>query len=108
MKEHSIKYYDSDGDEKGGLEIFPIIREYLASEYKRITRGGILDQKEWSSMDCHKTKTLPQQENDYDCGVFVCQFVKSLVERYPMESISPKDMMNYRVEMVSTLMKHGV
>jgi sentrin-specific protease 1 len=44
--------------------------------------------------------TIPQQDNVYDCGVFMCQFAETLASGNDIQNICQADMLYYRKRMV--------
>jgi Ulp1 family protease len=77
MEEKRIQYYDSLNKEGGnGEKYLNGILAYLQDEHKRQFKSD-MDISGWSLVP--STKETPQQtkyndENVYDCGVFVCLF----------------------------------
>jgi Ulp1 family protease len=68
MKEKWIQYYDSY-TVGAGKSHMDIILKYLIDEDKRQQR---IKPDEWALVT--STKSVPQQENKFDCGAFICMF----------------------------------
>jgi Ulp1 family protease len=68
MKEKRIQYYDSYTVGAGNSQM-EIILKYLIDEDKRQQR---IKPHEWVLVT--STKSVPQQENKFDCGAFICMF----------------------------------
>jgi Ulp1 family protease len=47
--------------------------------------------------------SVPQQTNDNDCGVFMCQFMKCIVNGELMTHVRQRDMLYYRKKMILEL-----
>jgi Ulp1 family protease len=68
MKEKRIQYYDSHTVDTG-KEHLDIILKYLIDEDKGQQH---IKCDEWVLVT--STKSVPQQENIFDCGAFICMF----------------------------------
>ena len=67
---HQMFYYDSLG---GTNEVcLPLLKQYILSF------GQCCTIKEWSAI---VPKEIPQQDNNSDCGVFVCMYARCLAEK---------------------------
>ncbi len=70
MKEKQIQYYDYDSNSVGaGKRHMDIILKYLVNEDRRQHH---IKRDEWALVT--STKSVPQQENTFDCGAFICIF----------------------------------
>lgn len=83
-KEKTIKCYDSiNGRHENALNAF---KQYL----------NTIENVEWNL----KNETnIPQQENGFDCGVFVCQYAEFISRNQPI-TFSQKDMIYFRQKMI--------
>ncbi|KAF9520526.1 hypothetical protein BS47DRAFT_1370365 [Hydnum rufescens UP504] len=72
VRRKRIEYYDSLGTRRE--VVYQRLREYLQRES--------LDKKkidfEFEDWEDYFSEATPQQENAYDCGVFVCQFMEAI------------------------------
>uniref|UniRef100_A0A0D3GGU4 Ubiquitin-like protease family profile domain-containing protein n=1 Tax=Oryza barthii TaxID=65489 RepID=A0A0D3GGU4_9ORYZ len=81
--------------------IIPVHAEFLKEEWNYLNKTGSLE-------DCHlhesvwknlprkikkKAVTVPQQDNEYDCGVFVLYYMRRFIEEAP-ERLNNKDSSN--------------
>lgn len=62
------------------VEILENIQSYLAYEYLN-KKGTLLDSENWETIHI---RTVPQQTNSDDCGVFMCQFAKLKTQNKPL------------------------
>ena len=67
VKRKEIRYCDSMGG--SGTYVLNTLLEYLVSEYSD-KKSGTLQRDEWKLKDMRRT--VPQQNNCCDCGVFTC------------------------------------
>ncbi|CAB0004705.1 unnamed protein product [Nesidiocoris tenuis] len=72
IKLQKIEYLDSLG--KDGTDILEDIKNYLTEEHNH-KKGTPLDTTNWKFT---QRTDIPLQQNNDDCGVFVCQYAKSL------------------------------
>lgn len=96
FKEKAIKYYDSLGARNFKclkLILFYLILEHIDKKNKEFVVDG------WLLIN---VKDCPQQENVWDCGVFVCMFAEYLSRNAPLD-FSQKDMVNFRKQLFSEL-----
>jgi Ulp1 family protease len=68
MKEKQIQYYGSN-TVGAGKEHMDIVLRYLVNEDKRQCR---IKHDEWALVT--STESVPQQNNSFDCGAFICMF----------------------------------
>ncbi len=68
MKEKQIQYYDSHAVGTGKSHM-DIILKYLVDEDKG---QHCIKPDEWALVT--STESVPQQENTFDCGAFICMF----------------------------------
>jgi len=75
IKRKRIEYYDS----MGGTNIHcrKCLRQYITDEYK-LKYSKELDLSEWT--DHAPGSKVPQQQNTYDCGVFMCIFAAHVTQ----------------------------
>jgi sentrin-specific protease 1 len=79
LRNKRIEYYDSMGMDRPSIRA--ALRTYLDKEH-RDKKGGVpFDFEGWTDFFAHEG---PQQENGYDCGVFVCQTMENLSRGVPV------------------------
>ncbi|CAH7670864.1 hypothetical protein BY996DRAFT_4586206 [Phakopsora pachyrhizi] len=72
IKKKRFEFYDSMGNHNDS--ILAILRDYIVNESKT-KRNQELDVSDWSNF---YHPAVPQQQNGFDCGIFVCQFMDCL------------------------------
>ena len=93
-----IDYYDSMGN--GNAQCIDNLFQYMMDEW-RAKKGTEFDIDGWQSYE--PGLMVPQQNNTYDCGVFMCQFVRAIVEGIDINCIQQCDINYYRNLMVSAI-----
>lgn len=94
--EKSIKYYDSLGGRN--FKCLKRILKYLILEH--INKKGIeFSPGGWLLRNMTK---CPQQENLWDCGVFVCMYAEYLSRDAPLR-FSQKHMTKFRIQIASEI-----
>ena len=82
MTEKMIRFYDSLESNLGN-DYLKIIWNYLLDEKKAKHEGQQqLNPNDWRQVS--KTERVPQQENKYDCGAFVCLFGYCIAHDCPL------------------------
>ena len=92
----TIAYYDSMNHD--GSDSRTMVGTYL-SKIHEVLEGAALDLSAWKSLD---VRDIPQQDNGFDCGVFVCQYVERLSRRAPLD-FTQSDMPAIRVQMIEEI-----
>ncbi|KAI8515215.1 sentrin specific peptidase 5 [Branchiostoma belcheri] len=89
-------------DSRGGANLTCLQRlvSYLCCEAEE--RGEADFTSGWNG---HCREDIPVQETSGDCGVFVCQYARCIVEGRPMD-FSQKDMPKFRCQMTQELLQH--
>jgi Ulp1 family protease len=100
MKLQKIMFMDSDSGDTTGKAYMEKMLGYLSEEYRRLV-GGEIELYRWKGIDVEVT----QQENDWDCGVLMCQFARAMMEGSPIDQIKSSNVEQYRRDMVVTLIK---
>ena len=96
----TIAYYDSMNH--NGSESRKMVASYLSKLHEKLN-GNALDLDNWDSID---QRDIPQQDNGFDCGVFVCQYAERLSRRAPLD-FTQDDMPAIRVRMIEDIVtKH--
>jgi len=95
MKDKRIEYYDSMGGKN--YTCVKYLQQYIVDEYKT-KRDDELDISDWRVYT--PGGTIPQQDNIYDCGVFMCQFAETIGSGNSIQYISQQDMPYYRKRML--------
>ncbi|KAG8913284.1 Smt3-specific protease, partial [Tulasnella sp. 417] len=72
MKKKRVEYYDSMGSQRP--KVYQILRDYLEKEHKA-KKSKPFNFDGWQDYWSEET---PQQENGYDCGMFICMFMEGL------------------------------
>jgi Ulp1 family protease len=60
---------------------------------------------EWSTYE--PGYSIPQQDNIYDCGVFMCQFAESISSGNSVQYVTQSDMPYYRKRMLLEILKNN-
>ncbi|KAK4261302.1 hypothetical protein QN277_004321 [Acacia crassicarpa] len=71
--------------------VFDNLRRYLIEEWRYLDQESACSDIPiadgiWKNLDCkikERIITVPQQKNDYDCGLFVLYFIKRFIEEAP-------------------------
>ena len=96
VHENCIKYYDSlSKSNYYGLEKCKIVEEFLKSSFN-------LNSTDFTQWSLENVADTPQQPDGHNCGVYVCQNIKSISRREKF-SICPSDLPVIRKEMVAEL-----
>jgi len=90
-----IEYYDSNGDTN--VKCMEHLLNYIRAEWYERTSSDF-DTNAWI---CETVANVPQQTNDDDCGVFLCQFAKMIVSGGDVNQVNQKDINYYRNEIIS-------
>uniref|UniRef100_A0A0A9YVQ9 Sentrin-specific protease 2 n=1 Tax=Lygus hesperus TaxID=30085 RepID=A0A0A9YVQ9_LYGHE len=77
-KQKTIEYYDSLSCD--GKEILETIFRYIKQDFEN-KHDHVLDRSEWTF---NTIKSIPQQNNSYDCGPFVCKFADLISQNKPL------------------------
>jgi hypothetical protein len=77
MRKRTLTYYDSMG--RDGLEYLQMVLRYLEDEHMDKNKELLPKKEEWKYIQT--LGRVPQQPNDVDCGVFMCTFVRMLMEQ---------------------------
>ncbi|OVA09856.1 Peptidase C48 [Macleaya cordata] len=88
----SLGYHDS-------RQIFQNIKSYLKEEWNFLNQGNLppdlpIAERIWKHLPRRIDEeiiTVPQQKNDYDCGIFVLFFMERFIEEAP-ERLKKKDL----------------
>ena len=91
-KTKEIMYLDSLNSD--GSDILAQIKTYLAEEHQT-KKNSPLNLSDWKVFNFPNT---PQQTNLDDCGVYMCQFAKTIANNENIE-IKSSDIPNLREEM---------
>ncbi|KAI9111938.1 hypothetical protein K1719_017628 [Acacia pycnantha] len=79
--------------------VFDNLRRYLIEEWRYLDQESACSDIPiadgiWKNLDCkikERIITVPQQKNDYDCGLFVLYFIKRFIEEAP-QRLKKQDM----------------
>ena len=86
-----------------GTKYNNLVLKYLQHRHKEEHAGKEMLTKDWKLINC-KTST-PQQDNDYDCGVFVCTVATYTILGLPVQTIKQQDMNFYRRRLAMDILK---
>jgi hypothetical protein len=94
VRKHTLNVYDSIPNEGRKFDILHHVREYIREEHK--SKHGLPYPY---ALNEDSVPNVPLQTNGFDCGVFVCQYVKAIVRgvRFNFRS---KDMQIIRRTMI--------
>lgn len=107
-----IDYYDSLYNADHCIDL-GLLKHYLCREYaeKKMPlrpssgqKGEEMEEARWLTYE--PRNTAPQQRNESDCGVFVCQFARTFVQGLSFRSVKASDMLYYRDKMLCDLMSY--
>ena len=90
----TITYYDSMG--ASGRLILEILKRYLMDEHENKKKSALPNIEAWRLIS--PKRSVPQQQNCSDCGVFMCQFLNYLSVDDAFD-FSQKHMQNFRMKM---------
>ncbi|KAM7269866.1 hypothetical protein ACFE04_025363 [Oxalis oulophora] len=71
--------------------IFNDVRSYMKIECAYLNKAGVSLEKRFPNKIEEKRIPVPQQKNDYDCGLFVLYFMERFIEEAP-ERLKKKDL----------------
>jgi len=92
MQLKELHYYDSSNGD--GSRYLQYGMRWLSDECMDKTRES-LNMNEWQCF--HKEPGVPQQENGYDCGVFVLMCARAIAYNQPLTSYHQDNMQRYRL-----------
>ncbi len=95
LSERFIKYYNSNG--KPNNDCLDIMLQYLIEEYRDKKNGATFDTTDWQLVNV-PSEEIPQQENDFDCGVFACTYAECIT-RNSSFSFEQKNIPYFRLKM---------
>jgi len=70
-----------------------------------LKKGTEIDLSEWKSYA--PGNIIPQQNNVYDCGVFMCQFAESIASGISIKYVNQADMPYYRKRMMLEILNNN-
>ena len=95
-----VHYYDSSNGD--GSKYLQYGLRWLTDECID-KKGIVLNSNEWRCF--HKESGIPQQNNGYDCGVFVIMCARALAYNQPLTSYHQDDMQRYRLMIRSHILR---
>ena len=98
MEKKHIIYLDSNKEDDEGALL--IIAKYLLNEHWKKKERHL--EKGWKLINAKK---LPKQENDHDCGVFLCQFAE-YTSRCALFTFDQSNMQYFRDKMIYEILKN--
>ena len=103
IQEKKIQYRDALG--APGKKYTSAVRQYLIDEM-RDKKGVVMTQAQQDEWVIEPTPDdTPQQENGYDCGMFVCMFADFILQNLPMK-FTQADMPGLRIKLCYCIL-HG-
>eukprot|EP00397_Hematodinium_sp_SG-2012_P055693 GEMP01068160.1.p1 GENE.GEMP01068160.1~~GEMP01068160.1.p1 ORF type:complete len:334 (+),score=46.19 GEMP01068160.1:196-1197(+) len=103
MRAKKVRFYDSLGTPSNSTFADFMIR-YVKDEHKDKKGSALSDADEWEAEDVIDN---PQQDNGYDCGVFLCKYAECLVNDISF-NFSQSDIENCRYSMALELFEGKV
>ena len=79
-----------------GRSILEILQRYLKDEHENKKKSPLPNSEAWKLIS--PKRSVPQQQNCSDCGVFMCQFLNYLSVDDAFD-FSQKHMQNFRMKM---------
>lgn len=76
---------------------------FLSYETRK-RNGNSVNGSAWSLEE--KANHVPQQNNEYDCGVFMCKFIECIVNKTNVDDIQQRYMSIYRKKMLLDLVNY--
>lgn len=102
-KLHKIQYYNSFLpclSTKKVPDIFDKLTKYVRFQFQN-EMGYQLDMSDWTM---EYDKNIPQQTNNYDCGVFICAYAKYIARSMPLENaFTENDMIDFRQKIANEI-----
>jgi len=102
IRDKKVEYYDSMGGTNPGCIMN--LKQYVCDEYQT-KKGKAIDISEWGTYT--PADTIPQQNNAYDCGVFMCQFAESIASGNNIQNVNQADMPYYRKRMMLEILHNN-
>ena len=101
IQEKRIQYYDSCNLSGSGARYLNAALQYLGDEAEKLNIDGF-DASEWTLIpNIHGT---PQQDNGFDCGVFVVMFADHITDDLPL-AISQTNMPFFRNKICADVLR---
>ena len=86
-------------DSMAGAFVKPSAKEAISKMWLLLEElDTSINASDWN-FNCNKPTDIPQQHNDYDCGVYLCMYARCLVLQHPM----PGHLVSFRRIMVLEL-----
>jgi len=102
FRDKRLEYYDSMGGKNPGC--IKNLKQYVMDEHQA-KKGTPIDMEDWTVYT--PGHSIPQQNNAYDCGVFMCQFAESLASGNSVENVNQADMPYYRKRMMLEILSNN-
>ena len=88
-------------DSLAGAFIKPTVSSAIRKMWDLLKQlDAALDLTQWS-FSCNSPQDIPQQQNGFDCGVFICLYARSLLLQSPV--VSSSSIQNFRKHMILEL-----
>lgn len=76
-------------------------------EWRYVHGNELPDRFSWNLIPCSVSQT-PSQENDRDCGVFVCMFIDLLSQGYNIHGMQQSDLLYSREKIAASLLANKI
>lgn len=93
-----FEFYDSMNGH--GVTALHDLKDYMIQQTMEMYPQSDANDLGYDQYEMHDSLPCPQQENAFDCGVFVCKMVEVLSRDRPLNTFSQKDMPNIRQRML--------
>jgi sentrin-specific protease 1 len=98
----TITYYDSFFNSERSSRVLATLMQWLC-EYAAMdvaANGGqpAIDESEWTSVS--PGRSVPQQTNQHDCGVYICYYQERLNGGFDATDFSASDARNYEIRLL--------
>jgi len=102
IRDKKIEYYDSMGGTNPSC--IKNLKQYVVDEHQA-KKGSAIDITEWGTYT--PADSVPQQNNAFDCGVFMCQFAESIASANDIQNVNQVDMPYYRKRMMLEILHNN-
>ncbi len=104
LREYKMFYLDSMGE--SGQSYLKVVFRFLSDISQSDGFEYMRAEMNWIFLDSDALHDLPQQENGYDCGMFVLMFMRAISRRIPLVSYTQQSMAECR-QMVAREIRGG-
>ena len=104
LREYKMIYLDSMGER--GQSYLKVVFRFLSDISRSDGFDSMRSEINWTFLDSDALHNLPQQDNGYDCGMFVLMFMRAISRRIPLVSYTQQSMALCR-QMVASEIRSG-